>query len=63
MTPFNPLATILSKKPLDGSNYDLSKTNLYILLDFERIKFITTTMKPKEPTVDDSEEPNKKFVD
>ena len=54
MTSFNRLATILSQKPFDGSNYDIWKTNLYIVLDFERIKFITTTTKPKEPTLDAS---------
>ena len=61
MTSFNPLATILSQKHLDGSNYDLWKTNHYIVLDFERIKFITTTTKPKEPTTNASEETKKKF--
>ena len=63
MTSFNRLATILSQKPFDGSNYDIWKTNLYIVLDFERIKFITTTTKPKEPTLDASKETKKKFVD
>ena len=63
MTSFNPTATILSQKPLDGSNYDIWKTNLYIVLDFERIKFITTTMKPKEPTVNASKETKNKFAD
>ena len=52
----------MSKKPLGGSNYDLWKTNVYIVLDFERIKFITITTKPKEPTIDDLEETKKKFV-
>ena len=63
MTSFNPLATILSQKPLDGNNYDLWKTNIYIILDFEIIKFITTTTKPKEPTIDASKETKKKFID
>ena len=63
MTSFNHLATILSRKPLDGRNYDLWKTNLYIVLDFERIKYITITMKPKEPIVVVSEETKKKFAD
>ena len=63
MTSFNPLATNLSQKPLDGSNYDLWKTDLYIVLDFERIKFITTTTKPKESTADALEETKKKFAD
>ena len=63
MTSFNPLATILSQKPLDGNNYDLWKTNLFIVLDFERIKFITTTPKPQEPTANASEETKKQFED
>ena len=63
MTSFNPLATILSQKPLDGNNYDLWKTNLFIVLDFERIKFITTTLKPQEPTANASEETKKQFTD
>ena len=62
-TSFNPLATILSQKTLDGNNYDLWKTNLYIVLDFERIKFITTTPKPQEPTANASEETKKQFAD
>ena len=57
------LATILSQKPLDGNNYDLWKTNLYIVLDFERIKFFTTTPKPQEPTANASEETKKQFTD
>ena len=63
MESFNPLATILSQKPLDGNNYDLWKTNLFIVLDFERIKFITTTPKPQEPTANASEETKKQFAD
>ena len=63
MTSFNPLATILSQKPLDGNNCDLWKTNLFIVLDFERIKFITTTPKPQEPTANASEETKKQFAD
>ena len=63
MASFNPLATILSQKSLDGNNYDLWKTNLYIVLDFERIKFITTTSKPQKPTANASEETKKQFAD
>ena len=63
MASFNPLATILSQKPLDGNNNDLWKTNLFIVLDFERIKFITTTLKPQEPTANASEETKKQFAD
>ena len=63
MESFNPLATILSQKPLDGNNYDLWKTNLFIVLDFERIKFITTTPKPQDPTANASKETKKQFED
>ena len=63
MTSFNHIVTNLSKKPLDGSNYGLWKTNLYIVLDFERIKFIRTTTKPKESTIDALEETKNKFAD
>ena len=63
MASFNPLATILSQKPLDGNNYDLWKTNLFIVLDFEIIKFITTTPKPQEPIANASEETKKQFAD
>ncbi|XP_015895001.2 uncharacterized protein LOC107428915 [Ziziphus jujuba] len=63
MSFFNPLATILSQKPLDENNYDLWKTNLYIVLNFERIKFITATPKPHEPVANASEETKKQFVD
>ncbi|XP_060674734.1 uncharacterized protein LOC132804413 [Ziziphus jujuba] len=59
----NPLATILNQKPLDRNNYDLWKTNTYIGLDFERIKFITTTPKPQEPATNASEETKKQFAD
>ncbi|XP_015892185.2 uncharacterized protein LOC107426499 [Ziziphus jujuba] len=63
MASFNRFATILNQKPLDGNNYNLWKTNLYIFFDFERIKFITTTSKPQEPAVNASEETKKQFAD
>ena len=63
MASFNPLATILSQKPLDDNNYDLWKTNLFIVIDFERIKFITTTLKLQEPTANASDETKKQFAD
>ena len=63
MASFNPLATILSQKPLDGSKYDTWKTNLYIVLDFERIKYITTTPKPQKPAVDALEVTHKQYAD
>ena len=39
---------ILSQKPMDGTNYNQWKTNLYIVLDYEKIKFVLTTPRPNE---------------
>ena len=36
---------ILNKKPLDGNNFEDWKTNLYIVLDYEKIKFVLDTPK------------------
>ena len=49
MTSFNPLAMILNKKPLDVNKFDDWKTNLYIVLDYEKIKFVLDTPKPTIP--------------
>ena len=49
MASFNPLAMILNKKPLDGNNFEDWKTNLYIALDYEKIKFVLDTPKPAIP--------------
>ena len=46
MASFNHLAMILNKKPLDGNNFEDWKTNLYIVLDYEKIKFVLDTPKP-----------------
>ena len=46
MASFNPLAMILNKKPLDGNNFEDWKTNLYIVLGYEKIKFVLDTPKP-----------------
>ena len=62
MSIFNSLVLILNQKPLDEINYDLWKTNLYIVLDFETIKFITTTTKPQGPATNASMETKKQFV-
>ena len=43
---FNPLAMILNQKPLNGNNFEDRKTNLYIVLDYEKIKFVLDTPKP-----------------
>ena len=51
MTYFNLLAMILNKKPLDGNNFEDWKTNLYIVLDYEKIKFVLDTPKPAIPEV------------
>ena len=45
MTFLNPLAMILSQKPMDGTNYNQWKTNLYIVL---------TTPRPNELAADAS---------
>ena len=49
MASFNPLAMIFNKKPLDGNNFKDWKTNLYIVLDYEKIKFVLNTPKPAIP--------------
>ena len=46
MASFNPLAMILNQKPLDGNNFEDLKTNLYIVLDYKKIKFLLDTPKP-----------------
>ena len=46
MASFNPLAMILNQKPLDENNFEDWKTNLYIVLDYEKIKFVLDTPKP-----------------
>ena len=56
MTSLNPLAMILSQKPMDGTNYNQWKTNLYIVLDYEKIKFVLTTPRPNEPAADASQQ-------
>ena len=40
---------ILNKKPMDGNNFKDWKTNLYIVLDYEKIKFVLDTPKPTIP--------------
>ena len=45
MASFNPLAMILNQKPLDGNNFEDWKMNLYIVLDYEKIKFVLHTPK------------------
>ena len=49
MASFNPLAMILNQKPLDGNNFEDWKTNLYIVLDYGKIKFVLDTPKPAIP--------------
>ena len=56
MASLNPLAMILSQKPMDGTNYNQWKTNLYIVLDYEKIKFVLTTPRPNEPATDASQQ-------
>ena len=52
MGSFNPLAMILNQKPLDGNNFEDWKMNLYIILDYEKIKFVLDTPKPNVPAAD-----------
>ena len=40
---------ILNKKPLDENNFKDWKTNLHIVLDYEKIKFVLNTPKPAIP--------------
>ena len=61
MSSFNPLAMILSQKPMDGNNYSEWKTNLYIVLDFEKLKFVLTTPKPNEPAANASDQVRKNY--
>ena len=49
MASFNPLAMILNQKPLDGNNFEDWKMNLYIVLDYEKIKFVLDTPNPAIP--------------
>ena len=49
MASFNPLAMILNQKLLDGNNFEDWKTNLYIVMDYEKIKFVLDTPKPAIP--------------
>ena len=63
MASLNPLAMILSQKPMDGTNYNQQKTSLFIVLDYEKIKFVLTTPKPNEPAADASEEIKTQYSD
>ena len=56
MAYLNPLAMILSQKPMDRTNYNPWKTNLYIVLDYEKIKFVLTTPRPNKLVVDASQQ-------
>ena len=49
MASFNPSAMILNQKPLDGNNFEDWKTNLYIVLDYDKIKFVLNTPTPTIP--------------
>ena len=56
MISLNPLAMILSQKPMDRTNYNQWKKNLYIVLDYEKIKFVLTTPRPNVSAVDASQQ-------
>ena len=40
---------ILNQNPLDGNNFEDWTTNLYIVLDYEKIKFFLDSPKPAIP--------------
>ncbi|XP_061366753.1 mitochondrial fission protein ELM1-like [Gastrolobium bilobum] len=61
MSSFNPLATILSQKPMDGTNYKQWKTNLDIVLQFEKLNFVLTTPIPAQPAEDAPEATKAQF--
>ena len=46
---------------MDGNNYSEWKTNLYIVLDFEKLKFVLTTPKPNEPAANASDQVRKDY--
>ena len=56
MASLNPFVMILSQKPMDGTNYNQWKKNLYIVLDYEKIKFVLTTLRPNEPIANASQQ-------
>ena len=41
---------------MDETNYNQWKTNLYIVLDYEKIKFVLTTPRPNELAADASQQ-------
>lgn len=47
---------ILSQQPMDDKNYNKWKTNIFIVSEYENIKFVLTTSKLKEPVVDASDQ-------
>ena len=55
MASFNPLAMFLNQKPMVGNNFEVWKTNLYNVLDFEKVKFVLKTTKPNEPVANATE--------
>ena len=54
MASLNPLVMILSQKLMDGTNYNQWKKNLYIVPDYEKIKFVLTIPRTNEPAADAS---------
>ena len=48
---------------MDGTNYSQWKTNLYIVLDYEKIKFVLTTPRPNEPVVDVSQQIQTQYLE
>ena len=62
MTSFNPLAMILNKKPLNENNFEDWKKNLYIVLGYEKIKFVLDTPKPAIPEAGANDITKKDYV-
>ena len=59
---FNPLAHILNKNKLVGSNYMDWKRNLDIVLTASGYKYVLTTPCPEEPGSDASQDENDLFA-
>ena len=49
-------------KSLDENYYENQKTNLYIVLDYEKIKFVFDTFKSNDPTTDATDKIKIKYL-
>ena len=48
---------------MDGNNFEVWKTKLYTVLDFEKVKFVLETTKPNEPAANATERVKKTYSD